>query len=504
MLKPVLGGVTPSPESVRALASLFGGGTGFVSHDVILGLVRVPQSVLTNRLYSLFPRHTLEELFQLLANVKNRVRVRTPRSATTTAKTLTEKEARLEFAFELYDLDGDGLVTEAELVEVVHKTMKGNTAKMASTLRIAMDEHDNNSNASSTDGPSFNFHEFKKLADRVPSLLFPVQTLYELLVEFGGNAGAVLSALRELDSSNRYRNSGSSSLSTSRNVSTGNLSTSRGGSQRGSPRKTNSNALDESEARKRCASMSKQSLVNFLETLGMNLGLELMSRDELVDLAAAGALSTGRTKELPEGVSGNDSPRSSPRHSRKQSIRPARAPLATNLADTFADRASEIVFDAFRAARMGRGDVLEQMIRGGDVGLNAVDKTNENNFTLLMSAAMSGMTNVCKRLLQLGGDVSAVDTHGRTALDLALTYKHNATADYLARKGVPLSSRGATGESPMPNAPPAPSNFGDDRDVSNDSPNDTGIVSYGDSTSPPGSDPHVPSINDEGPLLSPE
>ena len=119
VLKPVLGDVTPSPESVRALASLFGGGTGFVSHDVILGLVRVPQSVLTNRLYSLFPRHTLEELFQLLANVKNRVRVRTPRSATTTAKTLTEKEARLEFAFELYDLDGDGLVTFAEATEAL-------------------------------------------------------------------------------------------------------------------------------------------------------------------------------------------------------------------------------------------------------------------------------------------------------------------------------------------------------------------------------------------------
>ena len=75
-------------------------------------MVRLPRSVLTTRLYSLFPRHTLEAFLTTLANVHARVAA-TPRSAVGTAKTLTEKEARLEFAFEVYDLDGDGVVTEA-------------------------------------------------------------------------------------------------------------------------------------------------------------------------------------------------------------------------------------------------------------------------------------------------------------------------------------------------------------------------------------------------------
>ena len=133
VLQPSTG--SPTPESIRALVSLFGGTGGFVSHDTILAVVRLPRSVLTTRLYSLFPRHTLEAFLTTLANVHARVRLRTPRSAVGTAKTLTEKEARLEFAFEVYDLDGDGVVTEAELLEIVYETMKGNGAKIASTAR---------------------------------------------------------------------------------------------------------------------------------------------------------------------------------------------------------------------------------------------------------------------------------------------------------------------------------------------------------------------------------
>ena len=52
--------------------------------------------------------------------------------------------------------------------------------------------------------------------------------------------------------------------------------------------------MSEGEARARCASLSKQTLSRFLEDIGMDLGLDLMDRDELADLAAAGALSTGR------------------------------------------------------------------------------------------------------------------------------------------------------------------------------------------------------------------
>ena len=48
---------------------------------------------------------------------------------------------------------------------------------------------------------------------------------------------------------------------------------------------------------------------------------------------------------------------------------------------------------------------------------------------------MNGNRGVCRRLLALGADTSAVDARGRTALDLALRYNHSALADYLRLKG---------------------------------------------------------------------
>ena len=71
---------SPTPESIRALASLFGGTGGFVSHDTIWRWCACRGDVLTTRLYSLFPRHTLEAFLTTLANVHARVHLRTPRA----------------------------------------------------------------------------------------------------------------------------------------------------------------------------------------------------------------------------------------------------------------------------------------------------------------------------------------------------------------------------------------------------------------------------------------
>jgi len=83
---------------------------------------------------------------------------------------------------------------------------------------------------------------------------------------------------------------------------------------------------------------------------------------------------------------------------------------------------------------------------------------------------MSGAKGACRRLLSLGADASATDARGRTALDLALEYGHDAVADLLARKGVPFGdplpkseaeraddeSRRDESRSAEPSAPPAP------------------------------------------------
>lgn len=485
VLQPSTG--SPTPESIRALASLFGGTGGFVSHDTILAVVRLPRSVLTTRLYSLFPRHTLEAFLTTLANVHARVRLRTPRSAVGTAKTLTEKEARLEFAFEVYDLDGDGVVTEAELLEIVYETMKGNGAKIASTLRAAsaacaLPELELREN-----GPSFRFPEFRTLAERVPSLLFPAQALYELMRENATHAETALRALRARAQSEPSASSASLSAFPERPPTSTNGSRQNTKTRRTVPVVPNGHVdtrmseMSEGEARARCASLSAEALSSFLENIGMDLGLDLMDADELADLAAAGALSTGRalpalTPETERGereddasrASREDSPSSSPSSSgrRASSFRVRRA--RASLADAFAagpgppPSPSTRAADAFRAARMGRADALEAMIRAGEVHQDATDASSEHAFSLLMAAAMSGAKGACRRLLSLGADASATDARGRTALDLALEYGHDAVADLLARKGVPFGDRSEAeraddaSRSAEPSAPPAP------------------------------------------------
>ena len=483
VLQPSTG--SPTPESIRALASLFGGTGGFVSHDTILAVVRLPRSVLTTRLYSLFPRHTLEAFLTTLANVHARVRLRTPRSAVGTAKTLTEKEARLEFAFEVYDLDGDGVVTEAELLEIVYETMKGNGAKIASTLRAAsaacaLPELELREN-----GPSFRFPEFRTLAERVPSLLFPAQALYELMRE---NAKHAETALRALRARAQSEPPSSASLSafpetppTRTNGSRRNATTGRA-----VPVVPNGHVdtrMSEVEARARCASLSAEALSAFLEEIGMDLGLDLMDADELADLAAAGALSTGRalparTPETERGereddarASREDSPSSSPSSSGRRATPPRRrARVAGGCVRGGrgpAPSPSTRAADAFRAARMGRADALEAMIRAGEIHQDATDASSEHAFSLLMAAAMSGAKGACRRLLLLGANASAKDARGRTALDLALEYGHDAVADLLAQMGTPFgdrseaeraddASRRDASRSAEPSAPPAP------------------------------------------------
>jgi len=293
--------------------------------------------------------------------------------------------------------------------------------------------------------------------------------------------------------------------------------------------------MSEGEARARCASLSAEALSSFLENIGMDLGLDLMDADELADLAAAGALSTGRalpalTPETERGereddasrASREDSPSSSPSSSgrRASSFRVRRA--RASLADAFAagpgppPSPSTRAADAFRAARMGRADALEAMIRGGEVHRDAVDASSEHSFTLLMAAAMSGARGACKRLVSLGADASATDARGRTALDLALEYGHDAVADLLARKGAPFGdpeknkqtradgaaeARDATVPSAEPSAPPAPA--GGFPPAATPPAGGTVAALVPASETSPGSDGGIPT-RDEGPLLSPE
>jgi hypothetical protein len=305
--------------------------------------------------------------------------------------------------------------------------------------------------------------------------------------------------------------------------------------------------MSEGEARARCASLSKRTLSRFLEDIGMDLGLDLMEMDELADLAAAGALSTGRalpalTPETErrgeerdarvggerggDAANGDDSPNA---NENENDVEPSSSPTSSgrrappprrrgkSLAEAFAagpppSPSTTPLADAFRAARMGRADALEAMIRGGEVHRDAVDASSDFAFTLLMAAAMSGARGACKRLLSLGADASATDARGRTALDLALEYGHDAVADLLARKGAPFGDPAKDGKdgaaeardanaSAEPSAPPAPA--GEFPSAATPPAGGTVAALVPASETSPGSDGGIPT-RDEGPLLSPE
>ena len=442
-LKPALGG--PSPDAVRALSNVFGGPKGHVTLDAVLATTRCERGILTERLHALLPRHTLEEFLGALANVHSRVRVRTPLHQVSTARTLTEKEARLEFAFALYDLDGDGVVGEDEIVEVVEQSMRGNAKKIATTLRVALEEASGRARgdgaANGAGGRFIGFVEFKRAAEKLPGFLYPAFALYEILREHSAHAAKTLSMLRSSSDAREGGDRGAADAGTRSPSAAATTPASASSAFGRQPRAFPGAApprLDEGEVRRRCADMTDAQLRAFLEALGNDLGLELLDRSELVDLAAASALSTGRT---PDPSATRRSPASSPRRPRGAGDTPrrraAQTSLRASLADSLADRAAEIVGEAFRAARMGRGEALEGMIRRGEVGPNARDGNSECDFALLHVAAVNGSRGVCRRLLALGADKSAVDARGRTALDLALRYNHSALADYLRQKGLP-------------------------------------------------------------------
>ena len=196
-LKPALGG--PSPDAVRALSNVFGGPKGHVTLDALLATTRCERGILTERLHALLPRRTLEDFLCALANVHSRVRVRTPLHQVSTARTLTEKEARLEFAFALYDLDGTASSARTTSWKSWRRACEATRRRSpppfaSSSRRRARADGDG---AASFVGCRFvGFVEFKRAAEKLPGFLYPAFALYEILREHSAHAAKTLGMLR--------------------------------------------------------------------------------------------------------------------------------------------------------------------------------------------------------------------------------------------------------------------------------------------------------------------
>ena len=382
VLKPKLGG-PPGLDAINKLAKAFGGPRGHVTHEAILATLRVEESILTSRFYTLLGgrernaggsggeplgspnrrtparRATLEELLHTLANLKARIPIRTRAVAVSRARTMSDQEARLEFAFALYDLDGNGRVSREEVADIVERSMAGNEKKVATTVRVALgcdravDERGNG------DGDGvIDFVEFRRVAEKLPGFLYPSFSLYEILMEHAPHAATALALLHSAPTTGHntsaagtgvvaeggrgggggprdryavnggdggddvevlgldgegYRVGGVRRRRGSRGGDGG-----EGGESTSSPGMQYTE-LDPGEVTSRFAAMSTRELKAHLTRRGMSYA-GCVDKLELVDLAVAGSLSTGEPPPPPpkakerrgSGGGGGDDPRQPP------------------------------------------------------------------------------------------------------------------------------------------------------------------------------------------------
>ena len=281
----------PTPESIRALASLFGGTAGCSTTPSWRWCAC--RGVSSRRACTRLPgAHA--------GGVRRRWR------------TCMRAAARPERRGHREDAHGEGGAArirvrgvrpgrrrrrdQAELLEIVYETMKGNARKIASTLRAAsaacaLPELELREN-----GPSFRFPEFRTLAERVPSLLFPAQALYELMRENAKHAETALRALRARAQSEPPSSASLSAFSETPPTRTNGSRRNARGTRHAVPVVPNGHVdtrMSEVEARARCASLSAEALSAFLEEIGMDLGWTRWTRTSS-RTRAAGAPSTGR------------------------------------------------------------------------------------------------------------------------------------------------------------------------------------------------------------------
>ena len=91
----------------------------------------------------------------------------------------------------------------------------------------------------------------------------------------------------------------------------------------------------------------------------------------------------------------------------------------------------------FRAVKEGNHAIVEEIVKSGDVDVNAVDE--EEKLTALHYAARHGHVDVATVLIQNGADANAgVKTHDLTPLHFAAQNGHVEVAKLLVRKVIDI------------------------------------------------------------------
>ncbi|CAB1105584.1 unnamed protein product [Ectocarpus sp. CCAP 1310/34] len=103
------------------------------------------------------------------------------------------------------------------------------------------------------------------------------------------------------------------------------------------------------------------------------------------------------------------------------------------------------------ASRNGHRSTVEVLLRAGaDTTRRATDSGDFSHMAALDVAAAQGHVRVVKAILGNGGDASAVDDHGCTALHYAALHKHGGeVVDVLLDAGVDVNAKTADGSTPL-------------------------------------------------------
>jgi ankyrin repeat protein len=99
----------------------------------------------------------------------------------------------------------------------------------------------------------------------------------------------------------------------------------------------------------------------------------------------------------------------------------------------------------FDACSSGRLELIAEVLSAG----GPPDVRDENQLTGLIWAARKGQIPVARMLLDHGASIEAADVRGRTALFHAVSYKRYEFVEFLAQAGANLSPVDSHGWSPL-------------------------------------------------------
>ena len=396
-----------------------------VSRRCLFSVLRLEEDFLENRMFTLLDANkdgfiTLEEVLLALARTAagetlrqtmrlhevGQQRVGGPHEWEDSPNAVRRQAA---FAFQLYDLDGNGELTAKEVAVLVSECIGGNARVVENNIHAI----------GAVRNAMVDEHGFRLMALHAGNFLFPAFRLQQRMAQYGQTASEALAALRQFFGKQEGRASSSSSA------------------PKKSPLRRPANQAfdfgDEQETPPPPPRPSHQSHHSHHDhgreaavlpppppppPQVMHNGGGRHSQESGVPAPRQPRQSYG-----PNGVHADELRQHSEAGQRAQGARQYPS--------------EEDVAAAFRDVRLGRTADIESAVTLGALPIDIVFQPH--GATLLHVAAAHGHRSLCKRLLALGAPVAALDALGRSAAEVALAYRHWEVAAMLRYAGVPVS-----------------------------------------------------------------